>query len=183
MSRAAIALVLLLSTVGFTAGCTPSTPSGTADFGGRDFSSSSSSKGDMAMSMTPSGPTDLAMSLPGGCLSLDDYCNVAGNFCVRTWAQAQNAASWCSPGKDVDIFLPTGACPGGVRMVQLGGANFYDNKQLFYSTESDGALVAIVSVGEGGYACDAGDAAYAKSDSNTCTLAERKICASGQITN
>lgn len=147
-----------------------------------DMAQSTSSSSDSNNPNSNGNSPDLAMSLAGGCMDLDAYCSVPGNFCVRTWGAAQGAASWCSPGKDVDVFLPATDCPG-VRMVQLGGGNFYDNKQYYYSMDGDGVLLAVVSIGEGGYACDAGDPSFSQNPPAGCTLADRKICENGQITN
>lgn len=126
--------------------------------------------------------TDLTPSVIGSCLPLNQYCGYGGNFCVQNWANAQIPANWCTPGKDVDIYLPTGPCTGGYRVVTLGGANFLDNKQLFYSMTGDGALVAIVSISEGPtYLCDAGDTSYANLMYNGCSYGPSAVCVNGVI--
>ena len=131
------------------------------------------------------GDQDLATPPIGSCVDLDTYCGAAGTDCVRTWTKAQDPNEWCKPGKDpVDIYDATAACQNGLRMIQLGGPTFLDNKQLFYSTDGDGALVAVVSISEGPtYLCDAGDMAYANLMYNGCTLGPSKMCVNGQIIN
>ena len=180
MSRALLALMLPLV---LAVGCGSSSAPVGADFSvtSHDFSGTTTNDSgsnvihDMSI-MTP--------TTPGSCISLDAYCANNGNFCVRTWTAAQDPTSWCMAGKDVDIYYATAACSGGYRMIQLGGANFVDNKQFFYSMDGDGALLGVVSVSEGPtYLCDAGDMSYAALMYSGCNLGPSKMCVSGVITN
>lgn len=125
---------------------------------------------------------DLTPSSIGACLPLDTYCGYGGNFCVRNWTNAQDPAKWCTPGKDVNIYIPTAPCADGRRVITLGGANFYDNKQYFYSPTGDGQLLGVVSVGEfGTYLCDAEDASYASLMYTGCTYGPAAQCVNGVI--
>jgi hypothetical protein len=73
------------------------------------------------------------------CPSLDSYC---GTHCVRDWATAQQAATWCvgdgGTANNESVYIRTGC--DGLNFVYLGGT---DNGTYYYYDPQSGQLLGV----------------------------------------
>ena len=79
-------------------------------------------------------------SVGESCQNLDSYC---GTHCVRDWATAQQAATWCVRGdggtaNNESVYIRTGC--DGFNFVYLGGT---DNGTYYYYDPQSGQLVGV----------------------------------------